>query len=160
MLATDRNFPLVQSLGGQPEAGTTEKNATLPLAEDRQIPQFDPEKHLNYIPPKARYSFTELGLEKPHNAPDLCYTEPFQLLSEEGVRVMRRELFRKEFLDRYMRVWARAPCYIGGHTADEGVRTVLSCALRKVSMTLTYLCLGGQLHQAGVVSPGDTSGHQ
>lgn len=33
---------------------------------------------------------------------------------------MRRELFRKEFLDKYMRSWARAPCYIGGHTIDDG----------------------------------------
>jgi len=60
-----------------------------------EIPRFDPRIHLNFKPPTARYSFTELGLEKPRNAPDVCYTEPFQLFSEEGVRVLRREIFRK-----------------------------------------------------------------
>ncbi|KAF7195061.1 hypothetical protein HII31_03529 [Pseudocercospora fuligena] len=80
---------------------------------------FDPVLHLAFTPPKARYSFTELGLAKPHNAPDTCYTEPFQLFSEECIRLMRRELFQKEFLDKWMRTWDRAPCYIGGFSADD-----------------------------------------
>jgi hypothetical protein len=82
---------------------------------------FDPEIHLNFQPPKGRHSFTELGLSKPHNIPDVCYTEPFQLFSNEGVRMIRHELFQKKFLDRYMRSWERAPCYIGGFSNDDGV---------------------------------------
>lgn len=81
-----------------------------------EMPKFDPAIHLAFTPPTSRHSFTELGLSKPANAPDICYTEPFQLFSEEGVRMLRREVFRKEFLDKYMRSWERAPCYIGGHT--------------------------------------------
>lgn len=90
------------------------------------MPKFDPAIHLAFTPPTARHSFTELGLSKPDNVPDICFTEPFQLFSEEGVRMLRRELFRKEFLDKYMRSWERAPCYIGGHTNDPGVRNLLT----------------------------------
>ena len=104
-------------------AMSTQTELTMPASEmvPFKMPQFDPEIHLNYQPPKVRHSFTELGLPKPQNAPDVCFTEPFQLFSDEGVRMMRRELFQKEFLDKYMRSWARAPCYIGGHTNTEGV---------------------------------------
>lgn len=124
MLAVARANQPPHSLGAHLEAGAAVQDGAATLAVEQQIPEFDPKIHLNFIPPKARYSFTGLGLEKPHNAPDMCYTEPFQLFSEEGVRVMRRELFRKEFLDKYMRVWNRAPCYIAGHTTDEGVSEV------------------------------------
>lgn len=86
-----------------------------------EMPKFDPAIHLAFTPPTARHSFTELGLAKPKDAPDICYTEPFQLFSEEGVRMLRREVFRKEFLDKYMRSWERAPCYIGGHTNHPNV---------------------------------------
>ncbi|KIV77952.1 hypothetical protein PV11_09725 [Exophiala sideris] len=119
MLATVRAPQFEDSLGG-PQSVYAGIKIVPKCTEDHPLPQFDPKIHLNFIPPKARYSFTDLGLEKPYNAPDLCYTEPFQIFSEEGVRVMRRELFRKEFLDKYMRTWARAPCYIGGFSAEEG----------------------------------------
>lgn len=85
------------------------------------IPNFDPAVHLNYRPPPARYSFTKLGLPVPKGCPDLCYTEPFQLFSEEGVRMIRREVFRREFLDKYMRSWERAPCLISGHYPVKNV---------------------------------------
>lgn len=79
------------------------------------VPPFDPAIHLNYCPPSARHSFTELGLPIPKGCPDICYTEPFQLFSEEGVRMIRREVFQREFLDKYIRSWERTPCYISGH---------------------------------------------
>ncbi|KAK9236680.1 hypothetical protein V1525DRAFT_426882 [Lipomyces kononenkoae] len=89
------------------------------------IPSFDPAIHLAFQSPSKRYSFTELGLPTPQNAPDVCFTEPFQLFSEEGVRMIRRELFRKEFLDNYMRSWSRAPCYISGHVNHENEATFI-----------------------------------
>lgn len=83
--------------------------------EGLEMPPFDPAIHLNFEAPTARHSFTELGLEKPKTAPDMCFTEPFQLFSEEGVRMLRRDLLKKEVLDKYMTTWVRAPCSIGGH---------------------------------------------
>ncbi|KAM0544999.1 hypothetical protein ACHAPJ_011580 [Fusarium lateritium] len=118
MSGTEIAVQPVHPASWQSETVATTKSAFSGVTDGQNIPQFDPQIHLNFKPPTTRYSFTELGLEKPLNAPDMCYTEPFQLFSEEGVRVMRREIFRKEFLDKYMRSWARAPCYIGGHSAN------------------------------------------
>ncbi|KAH7384983.1 hypothetical protein BKA64DRAFT_154459 [Cadophora sp. MPI-SDFR-AT-0126] len=78
-------------------------------------PPFDPAIHLAFQEPSARHSFTELGLPRPKTAPDMCFTEPFQLFSEEGVRMLRRDLLRKEVLDKHMQAWVRAPCSISQH---------------------------------------------
>lgn len=83
--------------------------------EHLEMPQFDPAIHLAFEAPSARHSFTELGLPRPKTAPDMCFTEPFQLFSEEGVRMLRRDLLRKEVLDKHMEAWARAPCTISRH---------------------------------------------
>jgi hypothetical protein len=135
MLSTGIPVQSVYSASHQSEMAVNTQSVLSGVTNDRKIPQFDPEIHLNFEPPTTRYSFTGLRLEKPHNAPDVCYTEPFQLFSEEGVRVMRREIFRQEFLDKYMRSWARAPCYIGGHSANAEVSLVrhLSCVHKFVS---------------------------
>lgn len=87
------------------------------------IPPFDPAIHLNYHPPTARHTFTELGLPVPKGCPDMCYTEPFRLFSEEGVRMIRREVFRRSFLDKYMKTWGENDyCIIRGHGHVKGVR--------------------------------------
>jgi hypothetical protein len=78
------------------------------------MPPFDPAIHLEFIPPAERHSFTSLNLPKPDNAPDMCVTEPFQLFSEEGIRMIRRDLLRKEVLDKHLNAWERAPCTIAG----------------------------------------------
>lgn len=85
------------------------------------VPDFNPAIHLNYSPPTSRHTFQELGLPAPKGTHDICYTEPFQLFSEEGVRMIRREIFQREFLDKYMRSWERAPCLINGHNIAKDV---------------------------------------
>ncbi|KAF7555186.1 hypothetical protein G7Z17_g2374 [Cylindrodendrum hubeiense] len=99
------------------------------IEQELPIPPFDPAIHLNYQPPPARRSFTELGLPIPKGCPDICFTEPFQLFSEEGVRMIRREIFRKSFLDKYMRSWDRAPCLISGHhhSKQDGIFMKQAC---------------------------------
>ncbi|KAK7409217.1 hypothetical protein QQX98_008593 [Neonectria punicea] len=98
------------------------------LEQELPVPAFDPAIHLNYQPPPARRSFTELGLPVPKGCPDICFTEPFQLFSEEGVRMIRREVFRRSFLDKYMRSWDRAPCLISGHAHNKHDGTFLKQA--------------------------------
>lgn len=88
------------------------------------MPPFDPAIHLDFTPPTKRHSFTSLNLPKPATAPDMCFTEPFQLFSKEGIRMIRRDLLRKEVLDKHLRAWERAPGYIGG---AEEVRAPSSC---------------------------------
>ncbi|KAE8443763.1 hypothetical protein EG329_001357 [Mollisiaceae sp. DMI_Dod_QoI] len=92
--------------------------------EPVSIPPFDPAIHLDFTPPTKRHSFTSLNLPKPATAPDTCFTEPFQLFSDEGVRMIRRDLLRKEVLDKHLRAWERAPGYIGG--AEETMKWITS----------------------------------
>jgi hypothetical protein len=44
----------------------------------------------------------------------MCFTEPFQLFSDEGIKIIRLDLLRNKVLDKHLQVWERAPCYIGG----------------------------------------------
>ncbi|RBQ78839.1 hypothetical protein FVER14953_13526 [Fusarium verticillioides] len=88
---------------------------SLTALDDLGLPDFDPAIHLAFQPPTRRHTFQDLGLPQPENAPDLCVTEPFQLFSEEGVRMLRREMLSKPILDKYLRSWDRAPAYIAGH---------------------------------------------
>jgi hypothetical protein len=106
-------------------------NQTLPEDKNKEsdMPPFDPVIHLAFEPPSARHSFTELGLPRPTNTPDMCFTEPFQLFSEEGVRMIRRDLLRKEVLDKHLSAWDRAPCYVGG---QEEVRICGICRIQKL----------------------------
>ncbi len=95
--------------------------ATMPASEpaafldDVVLPDFDPAIHLAFQPPAQRHTFTDVGLQKPQNAPDLCYTDPFPLFSEEGVRILRREMLSNRILDNYLKSWDRAPAYVAGH---------------------------------------------
>lgn len=92
------------------------------------IPPFDPAIHLNYHPPTARHTFTELGLPVPKGCPDMCYTEPFQLFTEEGVRMIRREVFRRSFLDKYMKTYGEKDyTIIRGYGNVKGVSTCWMC---------------------------------
>ncbi|KAF4634467.1 hypothetical protein G7Y89_g3641 [Cudoniella acicularis] len=82
--------------------------------EPVEMPPLDPAIDLDFKLPSAQHSFTELGLSKPSTAPDICFSEPFQLFSEEGVRMIRRYLFRPEVLEKHFRAWERAPGIISG----------------------------------------------
>ena len=100
--------------------------ASMPMPEVMElngpdVPDFDPAIHLAFQPPTQRHTFQDLGLPTPQNTPDLCYTEPFRLFSEEGVRILRREMLSKQMLDKYLRSWDRAPAYMAGHEKVAGL---------------------------------------
>ncbi|KAK6076880.1 hypothetical protein SCUP234_06949 [Seiridium cupressi] len=98
MTAVETYFP---SPFREPETTITDMRAEANLP----IPDFDPAIHLSYHAPSARHTFTEMGLPVPKGCPDMCFTEPFQLFSDEGIRMIRREAFRREFLDKYMKTY-------------------------------------------------------
>lgn len=102
-------------------------------SDDPNVPDFDPEIHLAFQPPTKRYTFQDLGLPQPQNAPDICYTDPFPLFSEEGVRILRREMLSKRMLDKYLRSWDRAPAYMAGHE-KVGILLPLSRVYRRSSL--------------------------
>ncbi|KAG8707254.1 hypothetical protein FRC09_001937, partial [Ceratobasidium sp. 395] len=60
---------------------------------------FDPSVHLAYAAPSSHITMEELGKTGEGIAP-VGITQPFPLLSEEGVRAMREEIFSRHVLDR------------------------------------------------------------
>lgn len=61
---------------------------------------FDSTKHLAYVPPKHKYTMESLGLGG-RGISEIGITEPFPLLSPEGVKALRRDIFRKDVIDGY-----------------------------------------------------------
>jgi hypothetical protein len=106
--------PYFESMATITEPQQTSISLSAEQYETVSMPPFDPTVHLDFAPPTERHSFTSLNLPRPAATPDMCFTEPFQLFSDEGVRIIRRDLLRKEVLDKHLRAWERAPGYIGG----------------------------------------------
>ncbi|KAH7329743.1 hypothetical protein B0J17DRAFT_740291 [Rhizoctonia solani] len=84
--------------------------------------QFDPKVHLAYAPPESRIMMEELGKAGEGIAP-VGVTQPFPLLSEEGVKALREEIFSPPILDRFTHTTALAPCQIRGMSCRPGVAT-------------------------------------
>ncbi|CAE6512072.1 unnamed protein product [Rhizoctonia solani] len=80
---------------------------------------FDPKIHLAYSPPESRVMMEELGKTGEGIAP-VGITQPFLLLSEEGVKAIREELFSPHILDRCTHTTALAPCQIRGMSCRPG----------------------------------------
>ncbi|KAG9086106.1 hypothetical protein FS749_003902 [Ceratobasidium sp. UAMH 11750] len=80
---------------------------------------FDPAVHLAYAAPASKITMEELGKAGEGIAP-VGVTEPFPLLSEEGVRAMREEIFSRHVLDRCTHATDLTPCHIRGMSARPG----------------------------------------
>ncbi|CAE6481452.1 unnamed protein product [Rhizoctonia solani] len=83
---------------------------------------FDPKTHLAYAPPESRIMMEELGKAGEGIAP-VGITQPFPLLSEEGVKALREEIFCPRILDKFTHTTALAPCQIRGMSCRPGVAT-------------------------------------
>jgi hypothetical protein len=66
--------------------------------QDVAAQNFDPSVHLAYSPPVNTLNMEELG-HRPTELSSVAHTEPFQLLSYEGVLAHRREIFSEETLE-------------------------------------------------------------
>ncbi|KEP47745.1 hypothetical protein V565_145450 [Rhizoctonia solani 123E] len=80
--------------------------------------QFDPKIHLAYAPPESRIMMADLGKAGEGIAP-VGITLPFPLLSEEGVRTIREEIFSSHILDRCTHTTDPA-CQIRGMSCRPG----------------------------------------
>ncbi len=97
--------------------GRLARQSTLTEPEDNPVP-FDPEVHFAYQAPARTYTLSELELPKDEfSVTNFAATEPFQLLSEEGVRQMLAEI-EKEQVQRNCKFtsFKRAPNVIRGIT--------------------------------------------
>lgn len=63
--------------------------------------KFNPNKHLAYSPPPSTWTMQDLA-HQPTELSSIAHTEPFPLLSHEGVLAHRREIFSQETLDNCM----------------------------------------------------------
>ncbi|KAG9125378.1 hypothetical protein FRC07_007825 [Ceratobasidium sp. 392] len=80
---------------------------------------FDPAIHLAYTAPSSRITMEELGKAGQGIAP-VGITQPFPLLSEEGVCALREEIFSHHVLDRCTHTSDLAPCQIRGFSSRPG----------------------------------------
>lgn len=88
--------------------GPTTKTATRPanplpqwLIDESEIKKresFNASKHLDFQPPSKIYTMKEIGLEG-HGISPNAVSEPFPLFTEEAIKQMRAEMFRKDVLD-------------------------------------------------------------
>ncbi|KAJ9494627.1 hypothetical protein H2202_009879 [Exophiala xenobiotica] len=79
---------------GVPAPHTWEPNAYEPAT-------FEPQIHLSYRPPEEIITFDDLGLNPPTATSPVAITTPFPLLSAEGVRELRADIFRREVVGKY-----------------------------------------------------------
>jgi hypothetical protein len=70
---------------------------------------FEPLRHLNFSPPKEYYTLEQLGLSSEGSTSPVAITAPFPLLSEEGIKATRADLFRREILEKYRWKEAKDP---------------------------------------------------
>ncbi|RFU28671.1 hypothetical protein B7463_g7683, partial [Scytalidium lignicola] len=63
--------------------------------------KFDPAKHMCYKPPSETITLESLGLKPARATSPVACTVPFRLLSEEGIREIRADIFRKEIVEKY-----------------------------------------------------------
>src|ERR1700753_464610 len=92
-MATVDTLPSVQNPAFQkvePQVHDTPKSL--------QADHFDAKRHLAFEPPKEVYTLDELGLGPEGSISPVAITAPFPLLSNEGIRAPRADLFRHDIL--------------------------------------------------------------
>lgn len=78
-------------------------------AETVQPSQFDAARHVDFQPPTEFYTSDQLGLPSDQSTSQVAITAPFSLLSPEGVRQTRADLFRPEMLAKHKYVETKDP---------------------------------------------------
>lgn len=70
---------------------------------------FDPAIHLSYAPPASKLTMSDIGLPSQGISP-IAVTEPFPLMSLEGVRQLRQDILSTEVLEKYTVTSKLAAC--------------------------------------------------
>lgn len=78
-------------------------------SEAAQPSGFDAARHLNFEPPSEYYTLDKLGLSSTGSISPVAITAPFPLLSDEGIRKARADLFRTELLAKHKYVECKDP---------------------------------------------------
>ena len=102
---------------------TMKKNLPFELVIDRMPDKplspvdFDPQKHIDFVPPSKTYSMSDLKLPEGTGVSPFAVSEPFQLFTEEAVARMRAEIFSKEVMENCRYSSNLAHCQLRGFAA-------------------------------------------
>ena len=76
--------------------------------------EFDPKKHLAFVPPKKTYTMEDIKLPRDTGVSPFAVSEPFQLFTEEAVRRMRAEILSREVWENCQYSSNLAQCQLRG----------------------------------------------
>ena len=102
---------------------TMKKNPAFELVIDRMpdkpmsTDDFDPQKHIDFVPPSKTHSMSDLKLPEGTGVSPFAVSEPFQLFTEEAVARMRAEIFSKEVMENCRYSSNLAHCQLRGFAA-------------------------------------------
>lgn len=68
---------------------------------------FNAGKHLRFKAPQKVYTMKELGLNPPTATSPVAITEPFPLFSMEGIKELRKDIFRPDVVSKH--AWRQKP---------------------------------------------------
>jgi hypothetical protein len=80
--------------------------------------KFDPARHMAFEPPSEVITLKELLLSEDNACSPVAITKPFPLFSLEGVTAMRRDVFRKEVVQRHGQKIAPGVYKMRGYSQD------------------------------------------
>lgn len=109
-----------------------QKLASLCPSED----DFDPQKHLAFVPPSRIYTMQDILLPEDTGVSSFAVSEPFQLFTEEAVLRMRAEILSKEVWDNCQYSSNLAHCQLRGFAPKSGFLNSLLHMTRE-TLTLT-----------------------
>ena len=75
---------------------------------------FNPQKHLAFVPPSRTYTMEDIKLPKDTGVSPFAVSEPFQLFNEDAVLRMRKEILSKDVWENCQYSSNLAQCQLRG----------------------------------------------
>ena len=105
-------------IAAQPPAPTFAKVEQGAVVGNGEKPvRFDPAKHMCFKAPETTHLLKDLGLESEAGISPIGITAPFPLFTTEGVRQIRKDLFRPEIMKQFSYKVTDQVCKLRGHGA-------------------------------------------
>ena len=79
--------------------------------------EFEPSKHVNYVPPSKVWTMEEIGKAGQGISPN-AVSEPFQLFTEEAIKQMRAEILSKDVMEKCKYSSNLAHCQLRGFAPE------------------------------------------
>ncbi|GIJ82341.1 hypothetical protein Asppvi_000848 [Aspergillus pseudoviridinutans] len=83
------------------DAGIESHSSQPQKLAEAEFVEFDPGRHLNFIPPSKVYTMAELGYPERRGISPVGVSEPFPMFSADAVQIMRKEAFGEKVFAKY-----------------------------------------------------------